>query len=154
TGVAIGFGNGDVDNIYVTGYFTGTVDFGPGTGNSTLTSTEGKDAFLVKLDKAGNRTRVPVKLGGNDDDWAQAVAVDRAGRAYVTGTNDRGNSNDAFVARFTAAGALDDNFHSTGQIFTDGDAGAVAIGNGIALDSAGNVYVVGEFSGDKVDFTP
>ena len=26
TGVAIGYGPGDVDNIYVTGYFDGTVD--------------------------------------------------------------------------------------------------------------------------------
>ena len=40
-------------NTYSTGYFGGTVDFDPGLGVYNLTSTGLKDAFVLKLDAAG-----------------------------------------------------------------------------------------------------
>lgn len=43
--------NGD---IYVTGYFNGTVDFDPGPAAATLTSTKFVSAFVLKLDTDGN----------------------------------------------------------------------------------------------------
>src|SRR5688500_13566002 len=41
-------------NVLVTGYFRGTVDFDPGAGVTNLTATVGSDAFIQKLDAAGN----------------------------------------------------------------------------------------------------
>lgn len=40
-------------NMYTTGSFSGTVDFDPGPGSFTLTSSGG-DIFISKLDAAGN----------------------------------------------------------------------------------------------------
>jgi hypothetical protein len=42
------------DNIYLTGYFMGTVDFDPGTGVSNRTSNGENDAFLIKVLPNGN----------------------------------------------------------------------------------------------------
>src|SRR5262249_54631866 len=138
-GVVIGPNGG----IYVTGSFRGTVDFGPGSGTATLQSNGGRDAFLVELDKTGNRVFTPKKIGGNDDDWGQAIALDGTGRIYVTGTKTNGNTVDAFVSRFTAAGANDNTFHNnTNRIETNGANNAVTNGKGIAVDGNGSVYVV------------
>lgn len=41
-------------NIYVTGHFSGTVDFDPGAGTANLTSAGNYDIFICKLDAAGN----------------------------------------------------------------------------------------------------
>src|SRR4051812_35865774 len=41
-------------NVYTTGYFNGTVDFDPGAGTYTLSSAGQSDAFVLKLDVAGN----------------------------------------------------------------------------------------------------
>lgn len=40
-------------NIYVTGNFSGTVDFDPGTGITNLTSVANNDGFLIKLNSSG-----------------------------------------------------------------------------------------------------
>ncbi len=41
-------------NVYVTGYFEGTVDFDPGSGTDNHTSTGSKDVFVLKLDSSGD----------------------------------------------------------------------------------------------------
>src|SRR5690606_21731654 len=42
------------NNVYTTGFFTGTVDFDPGTGTHNLASTGANDIFISKLDVNGN----------------------------------------------------------------------------------------------------
>ena len=44
----------DAGNLYVAGYFYGTMDFDPGPGVFELVSAGGQDGFIVKLDPAGN----------------------------------------------------------------------------------------------------
>ncbi len=39
-------------NVYVTGYFTGTADFNPGSGTCNLTSAGGGDVFVCKLNSS------------------------------------------------------------------------------------------------------
>ena len=45
----------------------------------------GEDAFVVKLEPAGSALAYATFLGGSDDDFGTAIAVDGVGSAYVTG---------------------------------------------------------------------
>ncbi|MGH9035652.1 MAG: SBBP repeat-containing protein [Acidimicrobiia bacterium] len=120
-------------NAYVVGETWGTL---PGQ-----SSAGGYDAFVRKYDPAGNEiwTR---QFGGGGGEGAWAVTVDPAGGAYVVGTTRAalpGQSSaggfDAFVSRYDAAG----NEVWTRQFGSQGDEG----GRGVALDTLGNVLVVG-----------
>ncbi|MGD0222420.1 MAG: SBBP repeat-containing protein [Terriglobia bacterium] len=88
-------------------------------------------------------------LGGGNDDWGLGIAVDTAGNAYVTGytgsTNfpvanplQAGNAGgyDAFVTKLNAAGSA--LVYST---YLGG--GSDDYGARIAVDSAGNAYLIG-----------
>src|SRR5262249_49681840 len=44
------------------------------------------DAFVAKVNAAGNGLAYSTYLGGVDDDYADGIAVDAAGSAYVTGS--------------------------------------------------------------------
>ena len=87
--------------------------------------------------------------GGTGLDYAYAIAVDSAGNSYITGgagstdfpsasalQGSRDGQNDAFVTKINASG--------TSRIYSTYLGGAgVDEGRGIAVDSAGNVYVTG-----------
>jgi hypothetical protein len=68
-------------NIYVTGFFTGTMNFG----SQSLTSSGGIDIFIAKY--ASDGTFQWAKRGGGTtgDDEGDAVTVDRFGNVYCTG---------------------------------------------------------------------
>jgi len=114
----------------------------------------GGDAFIAKLNPAGTALVYSTYLGGSLGDSATAIAVDKAGNAYVTGstvskdfpvqnplqlTLKNAAKGNAFVAKLNAAGALTYSTYlgGSGNGFY-GDAGF-----GIAADAAGNAYVVG-----------
>ena len=58
----------DSGNIYVTGAFSGTVDFDPGSGTLALTAIQGYDIFIQKLDLYGNLIWVKQIEGTGIDD--------------------------------------------------------------------------------------
>ena len=66
-------------NVYVTGGFNGTVNFG----DTVLTSTE-DDAFIAKLSSSGSWQWV-INAGGSSYDYGQGITVETSGDAYVTG---------------------------------------------------------------------
>ncbi len=88
-------------------------------------------------------------LGGSASDVGTAIAVDRAGNSYVTGTTTsadlplrrplrakhRGKPVDAFVAKLDRAGRLVYATYLGGDGYTDG--------RGIAVDRGGHAYVTG-----------
>ena len=89
-------------------------------------------------------------LGGSGDDRAFGIAVDSAGAAYVTGSTQSPNfpvrnafqanlagARNAFVAKVMASG--NNLAYSTYLGGNGSDAG-----NGIAIDSSGNVYIAGD----------
>lgn len=92
-------------------------------------------------------------LGGTGNDQGFAIAVDSAGNAYVTGTTGSSNfpttlgafqttlagSSNAFVTKLNSSGSA--LIFST-YLGGNGD----DQGNGIALDSSGNSYIVGQTS--------
>ncbi|UCH51825.1 MAG: SBBP repeat-containing protein [Chloroflexota bacterium] len=108
------------------------------------------DAFVTKLSAAGNSLIYSTYLGGSGFDQGNGIAVDASGGAYVTGLTSSLNfptrdpyqgkndlSLDVFVARLSAAG--NSLVYSTYLGGNDGDQG-----NGIAVDSTGSAYVIGE----------
>jgi hypothetical protein len=114
------------------------------------------DAFVTKLDAAGERVLYSTYLGGNGVDRAYRIAVDAAGSAYVIGDTDStnfpmiravqavpGGGADAFIAKLNASGTEIGYATYLGGSGIDG-------GTGIAVDPAGNATVTGFTS--SVDF--
>ena len=74
-------------NVYTTGYFTGTVDFNPGSDVFSLTSAGDRDAFILKLDSDGNFVWAH-RMGGIGNDDPVSIDLDNYGNIYVTGRAD------------------------------------------------------------------
>jgi hypothetical protein len=84
--------SGQVDAIYATGWFNGTVDFNPDPAtayNLTIALAQhpprgGPDAYVVKLDGTGS-FQWAIRAGATDVDRGNDIAVDADGNAYVSG---------------------------------------------------------------------
>ncbi|MBL0141437.1 MAG: VCBS repeat-containing protein [Betaproteobacteria bacterium] len=151
TGIAINAADG---SIHVAGGTTSTNFPFSGTGDAAFRrakSTGDRDAFVAKFGAAGNTLAYAGVIGGIDDDQAMAIALDSAGRAYVTGyTNGTsfpfvtgpgaftGCVMCAFVARIGATGVATEY---AGSFLGNG---TVQAGRGIAVAADGSAYVVGE----------
>src|SRR5437016_6840034 len=72
-------------NAYVTGG-TGSSDFPTTAGAFQTTLGGSSDAFVTKLDPTGTALVYSTYLGGSSGDFANGIAVDATGSAYVTGT--------------------------------------------------------------------
>jgi hypothetical protein len=150
--------NDNSNNVYVAGYYQGTVDFDPGTGVSNLTSAGGYDVFIVKLDPSGNFVWAK-SVGGTSGDRGFGIASDNSGNVYITGRfggtvdfdpnagtfNLTATGTDAFVLKLNTNGDLVWAAQLSG--------GGNEYGRGIAVDGSANVYVTGQFD-NTVDFDP
>lgn len=149
SGSAAGYNQGNriitdpAGNVYTVGQFSGTLSFG----GTPITSTGLSDAFLVSHTPAG-AVRLAQSWGHMGTDHAEAVALDSSGNIYVVGhfqgTVDFGggpltSSGDAdvFVLSRTAT-----NAHRFAYSFGGWGYDAPY---GVAVDSAGDIYVAGEF---------
>ena len=79
-GIAVD-GNG---NVYTTGEFSGTADFDPGAGISSLTSAGASDVFVSKLNSDGNYVWAK-ELGGTAADIGEGIVVQDNGSLYLVG---------------------------------------------------------------------
>ena len=147
----------DTGNVYVTGS-TGSADFPTTDGAFDETYNGGHyDAFVTKLNSTGSDLTYSTFLGGSNWDHGQDIATDREGDAYVTG---RTASQDFHIT----TGAIDTTFCGYAEAFVakirskGGGLGYATYlggqdwdqGEGIAVDDAGNAYVVGHTK--SVDF--
>lgn len=71
-------------HIYVIGEFMETVDFDPGPGTTSFTSSGSRDAFVLKLDTNGDLLWAR-QFGSSGLDGTAAVEVDITGNVYVSG---------------------------------------------------------------------
>ncbi|MBK9732783.1 MAG: T9SS type A sorting domain-containing protein [Chitinophagaceae bacterium] len=146
-------------NVYTMGTFLGTVDFDPGTSTYNLSSAGMDDAFISKLDTAGNFIWAK-SWGSTDQDEAFAAALDYSGNVYVTGDYFGTVDFDPGTANYnlTAAGGydifilkLDANGNFSWVKSMGGPIWDFALS--VAIDGSGNVYTIGYFDG-TADFDP
>ena len=147
------------DNVFVTGAFSGSVDFNPGQGNLMLPNAGFQDAYVVKLNANGS-LGWGQSMGSSNNDAGSGIATDSAGHVYVTGyfgavagdtarfgsttLTDVGDY-DVFVAQLDGAG----NFLWAGGMGGPG----IDVADGIVVDGSGNVYTTGHFE-QTADFDP
>ncbi|MEO7505738.1 MAG: SBBP repeat-containing protein [Pyrinomonadaceae bacterium] len=109
-------------------------------------------AFMMRINVATNAFAYNAPFGGSAFDRANDIAVDAAGNAYVTGTTTSTDFPIAGTPIQSTNGGNEDAFlfrvNSTGNITYSSCLGTPTsqMGNGIALDTAGNVYIAGRDS--------
>ncbi len=124
----------------------------PTTGGAYSTTFNGgfSDGFLLKFNSTGSSLVYSTYLGGSDEDYAYAVAVDRKGRPYVTGTTystdfpmtltaydiSQNGESDLFVVKLT--------FNASGFLYSSyvgGESDDIPVGVGV--DSTGTACIGG-----------
>jgi len=152
-------------NVYISGWFSATVDFDPGSGTNNLTSAGGFDAFVMKLNTSGAFAWA-ARFGATADDYSFGLALDSSGNPHTTGWfrgtvdfdpgtgvsnlvstpfSGGGSSDDAYVLKLSSSGAF-----VWAKSFGGADNGT---GYSVDVDGSGNVYTVGTLYG-TVDFDP
>lgn len=139
-----GIATDSFSNIFITGYFYKTANFG----STTLSTNDPYDMFVAKMDIFGKWVWA-TKIGRAGNVEKTAITTDHVGNSYITGSyyttasfgHDRltciGGCN-MFVAK------IDTNGNWLWAKQSDGM--GPSYGNGIALDDSGDVYVAGFFS--------
>src|SRR5207302_1761886 len=130
---------GGSGNVYVTGS-----SIGPGTCNLACV-----DYATIKYDPSGTQQWAARYNGpASDSDQASAIAVDASGNVYVTGSSIGTTWPDYDYATI--------KYDSSGQeqwvARYSGPGNDLDIGNAIAVDPSGNVYVTGASSGSGTGF--
>lgn len=147
TGIAVD----QTGNAYVSGA-TASADFPATTGALQTAIAGGFDGFVAKVDRSGRSFGYVTYLGGSKADEVNAIAVDAAGHAFVTGDTSSinifptassafqqsfgGGSSDAFVAELNNSGSAMVYGTYLGGSSTD-------VGTGIAVDGADGAFVTG-----------
>lgn len=159
--VGIGIAVDSIGNAYVTGE-TNSREL-PTTPGAFQTAYGGgdRDAFVAKLNGTGTALVYSTYLGGSDFDGGSGIAVDSLGNVYVTGdtrsvdfrtTSEAlqrgfGGVQDPFVTKLNGTGtALVYSTYLGGKHFD--------IAGGIAVDSSGNAYVMGDTFDRDLPITP
>ncbi|MDH4474514.1 MAG: T9SS type A sorting domain-containing protein [Fluviicola sp.] len=147
------------NNLLISGYFYGTVDFDPNAGVTNLVSAGNEEPFVLKLTDQGNFVWAR-RLGGAQNERANGVAIDANDNVYVTGVFsvagdfDPGaatvtltpvGGQDCFIVKLDAAGV----FVWAKQLGGTGN----EIGASIDIDAANNVITTGYFT-LTADFDP
>jgi hypothetical protein len=136
-------------SIFITGSFSGTVNFG-GISKTSVNSNE--DAYVAKFNSVGVAQWVATG-GGTSNDIAEKIAIDNAGSAIITGryfgTTTFGsfsqtalNIDDIFVAKYTNSGVIlwlqSAGSYNSDKVYD------------IITDASGGIYLTGSYSGTAI----
>ena len=144
TGYNYGLALDSSGNVYAAGYFYSDAKFG----STTMSNKGSADIYLAQLNSSGKFSKAKSFSGlGVTSDYTTAITQDSSGNTYITGyfsgnlaigtttLTSKSSSNDLYVAKVSPTGswlwAASAGGNSTEQ------------GEGIAVDSAGNVYITG-----------
>lgn len=139
-------------NVYVTGNYNTSINFGNGTATLTANTTGTKtDAFVVKFSSAG-LCQWAINFGGAASDAGGLGIVTDGTTVYVTGASQFpctigstmlssvGGSTDGIVFALNAATG------ATSWARAFGGAGTGDKGQAICMDNAGHIYITGTFA--------
>jgi hypothetical protein len=156
--VGIGIAVDSAGNAFIAGQATGNYPTTPGAFQTVFAG--GSDAFVTKLNSTGTALVYSTFLGGSGLDSAGDIAIDSGGNAYITGNAQAGfpitagafqtvfnGVSDALVTKLNATGTA--LVYST-FLGGSGNDGA----NGIAINEAGNAYVIGFTDSSNFPVTP
>ena len=138
----------NVGDIYVGGFFNGSVDFDPGPGTDIHNSSSSEaDAFLTKFGTDGTYKWART-WGGSYADATLAIAVDGSNYVYATGydSDSTGTLYNCFLNKYDSSGnsqwtqAWGDPAHNDYTL-------------GIAIDDGLNSYICGAYDG-TCNFAP
>ena len=135
-------------NVYVTGHFSGTINFG-GTGNS-LTAAGGSDVFVAKFNSAGE-TQWARKGGSSSSsyEYGYGIALDASQNVYIAGsfvssatfattTLTSAGDEDIVVAKYNANGDFQWAYGSGGA--------QKDFARDIAINASNDIFVGGTFN--------
>jgi len=142
-------------NIYITGTFE---ELSLNLGTQNLLNNGNNDVFLIKFGSAGNVLWAK-NAGSSHAEYGKAITMDAAGNVYITGefaSDDitfgayqilnkaqAANTIDIYVAKFSPDGTAQyaKSFGGVGDEYV----------SAIAIDGNNNAYVIGSFSGSKLE---
>ena len=148
-------------NVYFTGFFQGSCDFNPGSGNAILSSNGTNDSFVVKFDSEGVFLWVK-QLSGPSENKGNAIIVNQNQEIVLVGI---------FVDSIDVDPGINENYLTENSIFgtayivrlsSDGEfiwSGHFNSPNGqvrlisMAQDPTGNILLVGFFR-NEADLNP
>ena len=148
------------DNIYLTGYFRGRIDFDPDTTTYTMFSAI-QDMYILKMDSSGSYKWAKQISGNGQFSEAKSIAIDAASNIYLTGNFEgtcdfdpgtgiynltSSSSYNSFILKIDSSGSF-----IWAKSF-DGTA-SVSSGKSVSIDDSGNVYTSGVFF-NTIDFDP
>jgi hypothetical protein len=147
-------------NVYTIGEYQGTTDFDPGTATFNLTSSNGSNLFIQKLNPNGSFIWAK-SIAAKSSEMDHSITIDNSGNILATGSYNgdidfdpdvssdfnlnSGSSENAFVLK------LDNNGDFIWVKSIDGQ--YIIRGHSITSDLSGNVYTVGYYSG-SIDVDP
>ena len=145
------------DNLYLSGWFSNSVDFDPGANTYNLTSNGLWDTFVLKLDSNGDF--IWAKSYGNTSlDLVSDFELDNYGNIYLTGTfkNTVDFDPSSNVYNLISNGAWDAyvlKLDNNGDFVWAQNFGSSSYdkGRSVTIDDMGNIYLTGQFK-QTVDF--
>ncbi|MDZ4780206.1 MAG: hypothetical protein SGJ19_08140 [Planctomycetia bacterium] len=151
---------GPDDHLYVTGSFTGAIDFDPGPGtNQVVTPVNVQYGYIAKYTQQGGLVWANTFSGnGSWGEFSRALEFDAAGSLYIAGMSN--STATQFGSTTLASQGSYDVFVAKASVATGAFIWAKGVGGpgeeqavGLAVSDAGDVYVTGMFS-NTVDFDP
>lgn len=158
--IAVGTNN----EVYITGYFQLTADFDPNAGVTSLSSSGGWDAFILKLNANGTFSWAK-RMGSSGSDVGNSIKVDEQGNIYTVGKfTDNvdfdpdptigvifmlfGPGGDAFVQKLDPTG----NFLWARKFGGQTATAYLDEAKSIDIDEFGDIYIAGSFTSPSCNF--
>jgi hypothetical protein len=133
-------------NIFLTGYFSGTVSFD----SLKMTSAGGRDVFITRLDNFGNVKWVQ-RFGGTGNDQGNDIALDGSYNAHVAGSfeNTINFDNSHFLHSAGGSDAFAVQYDILGRFSWGKSFGSTAndVATAIMQDQSDNSIITGSISG-------
>ena len=146
-------------NIFVTGYYNGTVDFDPGAATFSLSNPAPLSMFILKLDVSGNFVWAK-STGGTGNCTPTYLRLGALGNLYITGSfRDVVDFDPSAATVNITCNGIEDIFilklNNLGNFSWAKKIGGTGVDRGfmIFLDNAENLYLTGFFQ-DNIDLDP